>query len=400
MFVLAIFRKIVNRFKREIQLNKEYYESLREESAEPQQGVEREVQPAVSPTIKSDKSFDPHIHVRTDTYTVYYAYGHVQKVFPPPNGSYYDNRDIIYGATFIVSDGVAYDLTDKKSIYSIKVPNYHIYAPNKVGEELGVTGCLDYVLRMRAGQFWNESNIDLAIACLEKATELMKHSSIGWPKKDFYRIVDWLNELGKFKKAQAWREWIDRNIPDIEEVVSRNVLQSCDFLDTDLVIVEDNCNMCCEMCAMYRKRVYSISGKDHRFHKFPDNFHLDCGLSVHPFVEGVSEPSSFECKNIIKYSNRPFVDDRTHKEIERHQSHVEMLESMERREKEASLSKIIYYRLRKILPPEDVPKSLGGFSRMRNANSKNYQALVKKAEAAGFVFPQSLDDVVNWQENQ
>lgn len=50
--------------------------------------------------------------------------------------------------------------------------------------------------------------------------------------------------------------------------------------------------------------------------------------------------------------------------------------------------------------PEDCPKSISGFSRMRNSNSKNYQALVKKAEAAGFVFPKTLDDVAKWPENQ
>lgn len=50
--------------------------------------------------------------------------------------------------------------------------------------------------------------------------------------------------------------------------------------------------------------------------------------------------------------------------------------------------------------PDDCPKSISGFSRMRNANSKNYQALVRKAEAAGFVFPKTLEDVAKWPENQ
>lgn len=71
-----------------------------------------------------------------------------------------------------------------------------------------------------------------------------------------------------------------------------------------------------------------------------------------------------------------------------------------RKEREAKLSKIIYCKLKAVLPPEDIPKSVGGFSRMRNANSKNYQTLVKKAEAAGFVFPQTPEDVKNWPENQ
>lgn len=238
---MGIFSKIGDYFNREIQLNKEYYESLKEEKSivfdktpsnkghkctnnlyeqavdiifehgqasasilerhlkisfnaaseilnhlvskgiiselngsTPRKILVNNVSQAKEmlnrPISKSQpiKDFDPGTQVRTDTTTVYYAYGHVQKVLPPLLGSYYENRDIINAATFIVSDGVAYDLTDIQSIRSIKIPNYHIYAPNKVGEELGVTGCLDYVLRMRSGLYWREGNFDLSIACLEK----------------------------------------------------------------------------------------------------------------------------------------------------------------------------------------------------------------------------------------
>lgn len=396
---MGIFNNIASFLKREIELNKKYYENLEKENepAPPQPEAEQ-----LKLEIKKQpiSQFDPHTQVRTDTATVYYAYGHVLEVFPPPPGSYYENRDIINAATFIVSDGVAYDLTDKKSIYSIKVPNYHIYAPHKVGEELGVTGYLEYVLRMHSGLCWNSGEYDIAIACLEKATQLMKYSTMGWPKKEFYRIVNHLHDLGKFKKAKEWEEWIDKNIPTIEEIVSENVSKSCEILDTDLVIVEDHCHMCCEMCAKYRKRVYSTAGKDFRFPRFPKNLHLECGLSIHPFVYGVNEPSSFTCKDIIAYSNRPFEDDRTPEEIKRHNEMMEKRENEARKEREAKLSKIIYCKLRAVLPPEDCPKSISGFSRMRNANSKNYQALVKKAEAAGFKFPETLEEVAQWPENQ
>lgn len=159
------------------------------------------------------QNFDPHTQVRTDTYTVYYAYGHVARVFPPVKGPIYENRDIINGADFIVSDGIAYDLTDIESIRSIAVPNYAIYGGSKVGDELGVTGFLEYVLRMKSGQLWNEQKYDLSIAILEKATELMKGSNMGWPAKDFFRIVNELNDLGSFKAAKKWEDWIKKNIP-------------------------------------------------------------------------------------------------------------------------------------------------------------------------------------------
>lgn len=409
---MGIFNRIFEYFKKEIELNKKYYESLKEEPEEPQQGKKQEVQPPVKPLIMPDKNFDHHIHVRTDTYTIYYAYGHVQKVFPPLLGSYYENRDIINAATFIVSDGVAYDLTDKKSIRSIQIPQYHIYAPNKVGEELGVTGCLDYVLRMRAGQFWNEANFGLAIACLEKATQLMKYSSVGWSIKDFFRIVNWLNDLGKFKSADKWKTWIETNIPgaltatslSLDERMSeatkesfKNRIKSCKELGTDLVEIGDT-RACCEKCAMYRKRVYSLTGENKLFPRFPNDYHWGCGLSGWAYIYGISEPS-FECDDIVKYSRRPYVDDRTEDEKKNYEERMTKLNKEPPVIREPSLNRIIYYRLIQLIP-NDMPKSLSGFSRMRNSNSKNYQALVKKAESAGFVFPQTLDDVAKWPENQ
>lgn len=68
-------------------------------------------------------------------------------------------------------------------------------------------------------------------------------------------------------------------------------------------------------------------------------------------------------------------------------------------ENKRAINRAIFEWMQKHLP-DDCPKSISGFSRMRNSNSKNYQALVKKAEAAGFVFPQTLEDVAKWPENQ
>lgn len=354
---MEVFKGIFGFFKKEVELNKEYYSSLNTEEADvaPQEIME---QPQTTAKTQPIAQFDPHTQVRTDTYTVYYAYGHVVKVFPPLPGGYYENRDIINAATFIVSDGVAYDLTNKKSIYAIKVPNYKIYAPNKVGEELGVTGCLDYVLRMRSGLYWGEGNFNLSIACLEKATELMKYSSVGWLPKDFFRIVNELNDLGRFKKAQQWKTWIEGNIPGAISAVSPSVdermsdatkesfktrIAGCKELGTDLVEIGDM-GACCAKCAMYRKRVYSLHGKNKLFPKFPKDYHWGCGLSGYPYVYGVMEPS-FPCDDIIRYSNRPFVDDRTEEEKRNYIDRLNKLGKEPPVIREPNLNRIIFYRL-------------------------------------------------------
>lgn len=355
------------------------------------------------------KQSDQHTQVRTDTYTVYYAYGHVIRVFPPIKGPIYEGRDIINRADFIVSDGVAYDLTDIESIKSIVSPNYNLYSPTKIGEELGVTGFLEYVLHMKAGQLWNTQNYKLSIAILEKATELMKQSNMGWQAKDFFRIVNWLNELGCFEKAEMWKKWIIKNIPGAKSALSPSAderisyytkdrlvkeIKSCKELRTDLIEVGDICS-CCPICAMYRKRVFSISGKDKRFPKFPEDFHFGCGLSTFPYMYDIMEPS-FECKDVIQYSNRPFVDDRTNEEKKNYIDRMDQLSKEPPVIKGPNLAKIIYLQLKQQFP-DIAPKSFSGFQRMRNTNSKNYQTLVAKAEAAGFVFPKSLDEVTPYK---
>lgn len=232
--------------------------------------------------------------------------------------------------------------------------------------------------------------------------------------KRFFRIVNELNDLGRFKKAQRWKEWIECNIPgalsalqptvssiDSRDPISKDerksILKECKYLDTDLVEV-GNSNVCCEVCAKYRNRIYTLTGKDPRFPKLPKDFHKSCGLSVYPYILGVSEPT-FSCDDLIKYSNRPFVDDRTDADIENRRNWLASLSKEPPVLREPSLTRIIYYRLVQLLP-SDAPKSISGFSRMRNANSKNYQALVKKAEAAGFVFPETLEDVSKWETNK
>ena len=88
-----------------------------------------------------------------------------------------------------------------------------------------------------------------------------------------------------------------------------------ELLETDLVEI-GHVEVCCEKCARYRERIFSLTGADRRFPKIPEDFDSACcGISLWPFVWGVSEPS-FHCANVIRHSNRPFLDERTGEEKE------------------------------------------------------------------------------------
>lgn len=328
--------------------------------------------------------------------TVYYERGQVVKILPEPGVSYYDVREIINEATSIVSDGISYDLTDRNSIYSIAIPEYTYKHENKHAQNLGVTGYLEYVLRMHAGYLWNINEYNLSLICLGKACQLMLYSTIGWQRKDYYRIVNYNINLGRFKKAQEWKQWIEKYTPsplDLEKEAFENCLESASFLDTDLVEVDGLGGMC-SVCAKYRNRIYSLSGKTWKFPKFPSDFHFGCSLRISPFVDKVSEPA-FTCKNYVLHSWRPFVDDRTPLEIENYKKRLELLS--EWAEPEPNLNHIIYYWFKPKFPNQ-FPKTVGAFSRMRNANSPRYQKLMQMVESAGYTIPQSLEEVIEIDE--
>lgn len=322
--------------------------------------------------------------------TVYYEQGQVVKILPEPNKPYYEVRDIINDATSIVSDGVHYDLTDRKSINSIEVPQYTYSHENRHAQDLGTTGYLDYVLRMHAGGLWDAGDYSLSMSCLRKACQLMLHSPIAWSRKDYYRIVEDYMRLGQFKKAKEWADWIEKytDAPeDLAHIAFARTRESCKFLKTDLVEVGDLSGMCAT-CAKYRKRIYSLSGKSLKFPKFPKDFHFQCGLGISPFVDGVDEPT-FNCKNYVLYSHRPFKDDRTAREIENHEKHLEMLSAQKKQFPD--MNHVIYYCFKPIFP-DIFPKSVGAFARMRNSNSKKYQELMKIVRDSGYRIPSSLEE--------
>lgn len=165
-----------------------------------------------------------------------------------------------------------------------------------------------------------------------------------------------------------------------------SAIEDAKYLKTDLIEVTTSSPYCGE-CAKYVNRIFSISGKDRRFPALPPNFaSCDSGhnfscLSFYPYIDGVNEPN-FKCKNVIKYSNRPFVDGRTPEEIKRYDDWQTMIAEDEAKKSKTEQCKKEYYWLQSHLPAF-CPKSLSGYVRMKNTNSKNYQKLVAEAKKLG-----------------
>ena len=127
-----------------------------------------------------------------DAQTIYFKNGEMYKVYPTDKESWYDAR-------YLFSDGVKYDLENLDDLKRIPVPKFP--AHQNIMDGYGVTGNLDYVLRMKAGSFYNRKDKIRCSACLWKCTELMLAHPLSWEESHFYRIVQWHVEMGMFDEA-------------------------------------------------------------------------------------------------------------------------------------------------------------------------------------------------------
>lgn len=138
--------------------------------------------------------------------------------------------------------------------------------------------------------------------------------------------------------------------------------------------------------------------KTKRFPKLPKHINCNCfGISFYPFLYGISKPTYKDYfrvgDDIISFSNRPFVVERTEferqsaikqKEYERTklELHTRFSADMKKLSEWDKEHRDEYEKLC-ILVPEYAPKSLGGYTRMKLTNSKKFQKIANIAQAKG-----------------
>lgn len=297
-----------------------------------------------------------------------------------------------YDADILVSDGITYDLSSADSIRSIPVPNFDQY--DNLMSGYGITGSLEYVLRMKAGAFYNRNERELCSACLWKSTEMMFASNHGWQKKDYDRIIHWHYELAmpdEAEKAKIWLRSKGKYTDNPFDQYAKSIRDSIFAKHTgDLVVFhnESSFSSCCAECAKLRGRVYSISGKSNVYPKLPEyakvhgNFHPGCRCSMSAYFDGESVFFRGKYVDAIQSSSRPLEDDRTDEEKADYEAYLSRKESEWVHDEQKIEDKRVYYDLLSKLP-NDAPKSFSAYRRMKNSNSVGYQKLKAKASEIG-----------------
>lgn len=224
--------------------------------------------------------------------------------------------------------------------------------------------------------------MDLAIACLKKSNEIMPYSKMLYTENDYLRLVKYLRLAKRFDEALIEEEKILGYCTDEGKEMDSIIIQrskeiSSNLNDRPLICVSRGWRICGE-CAKYHDRLYSVNGTDSRFPHFKlyedyiASKSCDCHLSSFPFTLGISIMRGLGSENPIEYSNRPFSDDRTPEERKEYDEYIQKLS-------EESKNRNDYDWLCENLP-DIAPKSLSGYMRMKNSNSKNFQKLQELAK--------------------
>lgn len=288
-----------------------------------------------------------------------------------------------YKAQYFNINGTVYDTYSVESVQSI--PKFDFSNRKILGTPVYY---LEYLLRMRASQERKNHNNVLAYALLRKSTQLMENTGTLYNSKDFLQLANWLYQDGKYEQAKTIEKellsMINNTVP-IHLEAFQQTIANCKQLHTDYIVCPYSSGTC-PVCALYQMRVYCISGRDKRFPKLPDivyqhgGFHNGCRHTFYPFFLGVSSFKNQYLQDCdpIKYSNRPFIDDRSDSDK---QLYLQRMENQKKHE-EAAMNKRIYYELMQKIP-EVMPKSVAGFTKMKRANSINYQKIIKAAHDIG-----------------
>lgn len=318
------------------------------------------------------------------------ANGILTDVFPKDkNKSLYENRQIAYSADYFVMNNVIYNLHIPADVENIELPK-SVFSGD-------VTSGIEYILYMHRG---NEDNPELEIAIVNKTFNLMLNSKWQYTEETFVMLAICLMKIDKFDKADELYNKAKTYLAQEKNKRFHERIQ-----EHDLVVCSSH-ECTCEICSAYQGRVYSVSGKDKRFPKLPDEvfkyqgFHPGCRHTFFPYyfpfantIEKyvITENGEYQKRvyDAIEYSNRPFIDDRTEEEKKKYIDNLQKQKSpydynsakeyyLERQ------ARLKEYRLILMHLPDIAPKSYSGYARMKSMNTKNYQNLVAKMKDKGF----------------
>ena len=182
---------------------------------------------------------------------------------------------------------INYKMDTLEDILSIPVPTEKFELPDDFMDSI------EYVLQRKATEFKKEGDMECAIACLEKAVEIIPFSPMPYPDC-FERLEKYLKLNNQWDEAEEVSLEGAKQEKNFQNEFKNKVLSDAAKLGTDLLEASYH-EPASAKEAMYRGRVFSISGSDTRFPVLPEDF-WETRLSACSFIWGISEFRSLSVK--------------------------------------------------------------------------------------------------------
>ena len=152
---------------------------------------------------------------------------------------------------------INYKMDTLEDILSIPVPTEKFELPDDFMDSI------EYVLQRKATEFKKEGDMECAIACLEKAVEIIPFSPMPYPDC-FERLEKYLKLNNQWDEAEEVSLEGAKQEKNFQNEFKNKVLSDATKLGTDLLEASYH-EPASAKEAMYRGRVFSISGSDTRF---------------------------------------------------------------------------------------------------------------------------------------
>ena len=149
---------------------------------------------------------------------------------------------------------INYKMDTLEDILSIPVPTEKFELPDDFMDSI------EYVLQRKATEFKKEGDMECAIACLEKAVEIIPFSPMPYPDC-FERLEKYLKLNNQWDEAEEVSLEGDKQEKNFQNEFKNKVLSDAAKLGTDLLEASYH-EPASAKEAMYRGRVFSISGSD------------------------------------------------------------------------------------------------------------------------------------------
>lgn len=334
-------------------------------------------------------------------YTVVYNQGVAIDVLPAPECTDYDIRDYAYYATLLLVNGIKIDLLSYGDLELIDTKINIEVSSSSVGR-------LDNDLRFQAYNIREAGYHEQSIRILKTAQTIMERYPTWWKPDSFFGLAEWLYEDGRDEEAEMECKHIRFIIENYSVSMQkwdgdvRNSIWSR-YDDTDFWVL-DYQHTCCGECAKYRGRIYSASGNDKRFPVLPDvvrttgHIHDGCTCFFIPAYtisvmaeDKDSKPITLYDEDAIRYSNRPFIDDRTEEEKARYaewkkrqnkKEQDQQYVDFENRIRKSGKNKRMYNFVKEYLP-DLAPKSYSAYMRAKNQKTKKYLLIEERMKEKG-----------------